>query len=170
MVRVEQVLESWKLARQFAIEAVLEFPPGEFDFRPCAEMMTFGETARHILEAGDGLAGMLAAGEEDFTGPDFRAKLAATMRTVPAGAGASELATAMQASVEERTAALVGRSPEFWAHIVTRFDGVAVTRLEMLQTVKEHELTHRQQLFFCLRLKGIVPSTTRRRLARQAAK
>jgi len=44
-----------------------------------------------------------------------------------------------------------------------------VTRLEMLQWVKEHELTHRQQLFTYLRVKGIVPVTTRRRLARQAA-
>ena len=33
----------------------------------------------------------------------------------------------------------------------------------MVQTMKEHELTHRAQLFMYLRLKGIVPSTTRRR-------
>jgi hypothetical protein len=36
--------------------------------------------------------------------------------------------------------------------------------------VKEHELTHRQQLFLCLRLKGLTPPTTRRRLARQPGK
>jgi uncharacterized damage-inducible protein DinB len=168
MVRVEAVLNSWRLARQFTIEAVQEFPPEEFDFRPCADTMSFGETARHILEAGDGLAGLLLKGEEDFTGPEFRAKLQATMRTAPEGA--KELAAALQESIEDRTAALAGQSAEFWAHIITRFDGERVTRLEMLQTVKEHELTHRQQLFFCLRLKGIVPSTTRRRLARQAAK
>jgi uncharacterized damage-inducible protein DinB len=45
-----------------------------------------------------------------------------------------------------------------------------VTRLEMVQTIKEHELTHRSQLFMYLRLKGIVPATTRRRLAKQAGK
>ncbi|MGH9719832.1 MAG: DinB family protein [Bryobacteraceae bacterium] len=44
-----------------------------------------------------------------------------------------------------------------------------MTRLEMLQFVKEHELTHRQQLFMYLRLKGIIPVTTRRRLEKQAA-
>jgi len=43
-----------------------------------------------------------------------------------------------------------------------------VTRLEMLQFVKEHELTHRQQLFMYLRLKGTVPATTRRRMAQTA--
>jgi uncharacterized damage-inducible protein DinB len=40
----------------------------------------------------------------------------------------------------------------------------------MVQTIKEHELTHRQQLFTYLRLKGLVPATTRRRLAKQAGK
>jgi uncharacterized damage-inducible protein DinB len=39
----------------------------------------------------------------------------------------------------------------------------------MLQFIKEHELTHRAQLFMYLRLKGIVPPTTRRRLAKAKA-
>jgi len=64
---------------------------------------------------------------------------------------------------------LAAKSPEFYAETITRFRAV-VTRLEMLQFVKEHELTHRQQLFMYLRLKGIVPATTRRRLAMQAGK
>jgi uncharacterized damage-inducible protein DinB len=40
----------------------------------------------------------------------------------------------------------------------------------MLQYMKEHELTHRSQLFLYLRMKGGVPATTRRRLAQQAAR
>jgi uncharacterized damage-inducible protein DinB len=40
----------------------------------------------------------------------------------------------------------------------------------MLQMVKEHELTHRSTMFLYLRMKGIVPATTRRRLAKQTAK
>jgi uncharacterized damage-inducible protein DinB len=53
--------------------------------------------------------------------------------------------------------------------MMKRVDGAMVTRLEMLLWVAEHELTHRQQLFTYLRMKGIVPATTRRRLARLAA-
>jgi uncharacterized damage-inducible protein DinB len=41
-----------------------------------------------------------------------------------------------------------------------------MTVLEMLQFVKEHELTHRAQMFLYLRMKGIVPATTRRRQAK----
>ncbi len=77
------------------------------------------------------------------------------------------LASELRSRLDERLPALAARTPEFYAGIVTRFDGQQVTRLEMLQTAKEHELTHRAQLFLYLRLKGIVPVTTRRR---QAAK
>jgi uncharacterized damage-inducible protein DinB len=69
--------------------------------------------------------------------------------------------------VEERCAAFAALPPEFFAAMMTRFDGVQVTRLEMLQFVKEHELTHRSQLFVSLRLNGVIPATTRRRLATQ---
>lgn len=51
--------------------------------------------------------------------------------------------------------------------MITSFDGLRVTRLETVQMAKEHELTHRAQLFLYLRMKGIVPATTRRRLAKQ---
>ena len=79
------------------------------------------------------------------------------------------------AAVEEFPAADLDYRPTpelmtFRARIVTRFDGQKVTRLEMVQTIKEHELTHRAQLFLYLRLKGLVPATTRRRLAKQAGK
>ena len=58
---------------------------------------------------------------------------------------------------------------EFFDQEITRFDGMRLTRLEMLQFVKEHELTHRSQLFMLMRLKGMVPPTTKRRMAAAAA-
>ena len=70
----------------------------------------------------------------------------------------------------QHTEQLAARPAEFFEGIITRFDGQQVTRLEMVQTIKEHELTHRAQLFMYLRMKGIVPATTRRRLAKQAGK
>jgi uncharacterized damage-inducible protein DinB len=69
--------------------------------------------------------------------------------------------------LDQRTAQLAAQTADFFAQVITRFDGQRVTRLEMLQFAKEHELTHRAQLFVYLRLKGIVPATTRRRMAKQ---
>jgi uncharacterized damage-inducible protein DinB len=169
MVRLDQLLDSWRSVRQDTAEAVEAFPAGELDFRPCADVMAFGEIAYHILVAGHGLTGLLLDGEENLTGPEFRAKLMKHAPLAP-GASAPELAQALRSTMDERVPQLAAQSPEFWSGIITRVDGARVTRMEMVQFVKEHELTHRAQLFMCLRMKGIVPSTTRKRLARQAAR
>jgi uncharacterized damage-inducible protein DinB len=153
-----------------AATAVEDFPEADMDFRAAPDVMTFRESARHILDAGDGLTGLLLAGVDNFATPEFRTQMKQHMRAVPADAGGSALAAAMREAVEERAAAFAAQPPEFFAQMVTRFDGQKVTRLEMLQTIKEHELTHRAHLFLCLRMKGMVPATTRRRLAQQAGR
>jgi uncharacterized damage-inducible protein DinB len=175
MVGFDQLLDSWKTVRLDTAEAVEAFPADELDFKAAPDMMRFGDIAYHILVAGHGLTGLLLDGE-DLTGPQFREKLMKHAPLAP-GATAAELAGALRASVEERVPQLAAKTPEFYEGMVTRVDGARVTRMEMLQFVKEHELTHRAQLFVCLRMmfvclrmKGIVPSTTRKRLARQAAR
>jgi uncharacterized damage-inducible protein DinB len=168
MVRVEHVLDSWKTVREDTIDAVNEFPAGELDYRLSPDLMTFGEIARHILDAGDGLTGLLLAGEEDFATPNFRDKLKAHMR--PVEAGAPGLADALRKSIDERTAQLASRTSDFYTQIIKGRAGQTLTRLEMLQFVKEHELTHRAQLFVAMRVKGIVPATTRRRMAKPAVR
>ena len=168
MVRLDALLDSWKTVRQDTAQAVEEFPAAEFDFKPTPDLMTFREIARHILIAGHGLTGLLLEGEEILGGPEFREKMA-RFALLPAEAGAADLARELRASVEQRAAELAVQPPEFYSGIITRVDGMRVTRLEMLQFVKEHELTHRAQLFLYLRMKGIAPATTRRRLAKQAA-
>ena len=88
---------------------------------------------------------------------------------LPPHGNPAELASALRATVEARCAELSAMPPDFYSGMMTRFDGQTVTRLEMLQTIKEHELTHRSQMFMYLRLKGLVPATTRRRLAKAKA-
>jgi uncharacterized damage-inducible protein DinB len=154
MIRVEQVLDSWRTIRQDTAAAVEDFPAGELDYRPTPELDTF----RQI---------------DDLTAGNFRERLKQHLRALPpaeGAAGATDLANALRESMAQRTAQLAAQSPEFFAGMITRFDGQRVTRLEMVQFIKEHELTHRAQLFMYLRLKGIVPATTRRRMAKQAAK
>ncbi len=168
MIRTEHVLDSWRTIREDTIAAVEDFPAAEFDFRATPEMQSFGEIAFHILQAGEGLTGMLLAGEEDFTVPDFRQRLLRHMASLKPDGSAAELAAALRESLDRRLAELAAQPADFFAHIITRFDGQRLTRLEMVQFIKEHELTHRAQLFMCLRLKGIVPATTRRRLAKAA--
>ena len=130
--------------------------------------MTFAELARHIMQAGDGLTGLMLTGDDNFATPGFREKIMKHAReTAP---DLPSIAAALRASIDERTAALAAQPPEFFAQIITRMDGQKLTRLEMLQGIKEHELTHRATMFLYLRMKGIVPAPTRRRAAKAAAK
>jgi uncharacterized damage-inducible protein DinB len=170
MVRVEHVLDTWRAIRQDTAQAVEDFPAAEFDFRATPDVSTFREIARHALDAGDVLAGGLVAGAENFHLPEVRAGLKQHCRSLAADCSPAQLAAALRESVEQRTAQLASKPTEFFEHLVTRVDGLRVTRLEFVQWIKEHELTHRQQLFMYLRLKGITPATTRRRLAKQAAR
>jgi uncharacterized damage-inducible protein DinB len=167
MVRLESFLTSWKSVRADTAQAVEDLPAGNLDFKPQDDMLTFRQIAEHIVYAGRGLTGIIMDGEQDLTTPDFREKLKKYYRELPADAGATDIAAELRRSLEEDCAALSGKDNEFLAQIITRFDGMKVTRMEMLQFVKEHELTHRAQLFMYLRLNGVIPPTTRRRLAQK---
>jgi uncharacterized damage-inducible protein DinB len=168
MIRTEHVLDSWRAIREDTIAAVEEFPANEFDFRATPELGTFGEFARHIWQSSEVLTGMLLAGEVDFTVPDIRQRMARHAESLPPVASVGELTAALRESLDRRLAELAAQPAEFLAGEITRFDGEKLTRLEMVQFIKEHELTHRAQLFMYLRLKGLVPATTRRRMARLA--
>ena len=167
MVRKETVLDSWKTVRQDTAQAVEDFPASELDFKATADLMTFGELARHILDAGHALTGILLDGIDNLATPQFREMIARYRPQLPERLDAATLASELRKSVEARTAELAAQGDEFFSGIIIRFDGQRVTRLEMLQFIKEHELTHRSQMFLYLRLKGIVPVTTRRRQAAQ---
>jgi uncharacterized damage-inducible protein DinB len=168
MVRLEAILSSWKTIRQDTAQAVEDCPAGELDFKPTPELDSFRQIAMHCLNAGNGLTGLLLDGEESLTGPEFREKMKKHFSALTDQADAAALAAELRAAVEAKANELAKQSPEWYSQIVTRVDGQKVTRMEMLQFVKEHELTHRAQLFMYLRLKGVVPVTTRRRLAMQA--
>jgi uncharacterized damage-inducible protein DinB len=169
MVRLDSILSSWKSVREDTAQAVEDFAPYKLDFKPCADLMTFGATARHILDAGYGLSGLLLAGEEDLSTPQFRENIGKLVAELPKTEDAAALAKELRSAMERRAPELAAKPAEFYAGDIIRMDGQRVTRLEMLQLIKEHELTHRQQLFMYLRLNGVVPPTTRRRQAKAKA-
>jgi uncharacterized damage-inducible protein DinB len=167
MVRKETVLESWKTVRQDTAQAVEDFPAAEIDFKATPDLMTFGELARHILDSGHALTGMLIDGVDNLATPQFREMIGRYKPQLPEHLDSETLASELRKSIETRTTELAAKGEDFFSGMITRFDGQRVTRLEMLQFVKEHELTHRSQMFLYLRLKGVVPATTRRRKAAQ---
>jgi uncharacterized damage-inducible protein DinB len=169
MVRLESILDSWKAIREDTAQAVEDFSAHDLDYKPSADLMSFGEIARHILQAGHALTGMLLDGVDNLATPQFREMINKYVAQLPPSEGAGALARELRNQGNARVTELAAKPASFYAGEITRFDGQRVTRLEMLQTVKEHELTHRQQLFVYLRLNGMVPPTTRRRQAKANA-
>jgi uncharacterized damage-inducible protein DinB len=169
MVRVEAVLDSWKAVRQDTALAVEEFPVGDFDYKPVADVMSFRELAQHILLAGQALTGAMLKGMENLAAPEFRAYFQECKAELPPHGSPAELSAALRSVLDARCAELQAQPAEYYAGMITRMDGQRVTRLEMLQMVKEHELTHRSQMFLYLRLKGLVPAPTRRRQSKAKA-
>jgi uncharacterized damage-inducible protein DinB len=153
--------------REDSALAVEEMPAGKLDFKPQDDMMSFREIALHTIHTGRALTGLMLDNEIDLTTPDFRKKLEKYTKPLPEEAGAEAIAAELRSSVVEHCQALAGKSPEYFAEIVTKWDGVKLTRLEMMQFIKEHELTHRMQLFMYLRMNGIVPPTTKRKMAKK---
>ncbi|MBM3737777.1 MAG: DinB family protein [Acidobacteria bacterium] len=167
MVRPHAVIDSWKTIRRDSIQALLDMPAGSLAFQPTPDLMPFADIARHILIAGHGLAGLLLDGVDNLAVPEFRQMIGKYAPEIPTDAGADVIAAKMGEVMEADAAALSAQPESFFGGMMTRFDGLQVTRLEMLQFVKEHELTHRSQMFMYLRLKGVVPPTTRRKLAKK---
>ncbi|MCC6585601.1 MAG: hypothetical protein IT168_02680 [Bryobacterales bacterium] len=165
MVRVEAVLDSWKTVRQDTAQAVLDMP--DLDFQPTPDLMKFRDLAVHTLNAGHALAGLLLDGVDNMATPGFRERMSAYFLSVAPDADQQTIAAALTSAIADDDIRLRSQNAQFWSQIITRFDGQQVTRLEMLQFIKEHELTHRSQMFMYLRLKGIVPPTTRRKLAKK---
>ena len=146
-----------------------DFSAHDLGYKPSADLMSFGEIARHILQASHALTGMLLDGVDNLATPQFREMINKYVAQLPRIEGAGALARELRNQMNVRVPQLAAQPASFYAGEITRFDGQKVTRLEMLQMTKEHELTHRQQLFVYLRLKGIVPPTTRRRQAKANA-
>src|SRR5260370_18962372 len=141
MIRTETVLDSWKTVRQDTAQTVEDFPDAELDFKPVGEVMTFREIARHILEAGHALTGLMLDGVENMATPQFRESLPKYTAELPPTPDAASLAEALRQNLAQRTAQLAAQHAAFFDHIITRFDGQRITRLEMIQFTKEHELT-----------------------------
>jgi uncharacterized damage-inducible protein DinB len=169
MVRLESILDSWKAIREDTAQAVEDFSAHDLDYKPSADLMSFGEIARHILQASHALTGMMLDGVDNLATPQFRELINKYVAQLPPIEGAGALARELRNQVNARVPELAAKPASFYAGEITRFDGQRVTRLEMLQMVKEHELTHRQQLFVYLRMNGMVPPTTKRRQAKANA-
>src|ERR1700682_2467858 len=109
MVRLETVLSSWKAVRGDTAQAVEDFPAAEMDYRPTPDLMTFRDTARHILDAGQILTGALLDEVDNMATRDFRERMKQYIPQLPADLDSAALAGALRGGVGARGREVGGR-------------------------------------------------------------
>ena len=148
--------------------ALREFPADALDEELIPGFMTFRMLHRHILESSHALTGLLLDGAQEFNKPETRAKFGNYLPVIPADASTEDLIEALQTKLEERATRIASQGNAFWEREVTHFSGTKMTAFDMFLMIQKHEAEHRAQAALLSRIKGIVPATTRRRLAAQA--
>src|SRR5271169_767236 len=136
MVRLDSVITSWKSIREDTAQAVEDFSAQDLEYKPSADLMTFGAIARHVLEAGYGVTGMLLDGVADMTTPQVRETMGKYVAELPKTEGTGALAHELRSAMEKRIAQLSAQPADFFSGEITRFDKQRVTRLEILQGLR----------------------------------
>ena len=167
----KELAASFRTVRKNTLTAASEIPADKYDFRPAPDCRSVEKLLAHIALSYR-FQHQIHAIENRTTlaGFDFPALMA--------GLHAEEANPRAKAQV----IALLEEEGEVWAGFLDSvsddFLSQAVafpfeppsskTRLEMLLSVKEHEMHHRGQIMLIQRMLGIVPHLTREREARAA--
>ena len=167
-----QLAASFRTVRQNTIQIAEEIPDAQYGFCPAEGTRSIAGTLAHIavfpqfqlsLHAGDA--------RSDFEGVDFIALMKSLAEQEATARTSAQVIELLKTEGAVWASFLAGLSDDFLAEPFTMPPGTEPTtksRLEMLLSVKEHEMHHRGQLMLVQRLIGIVPHLTRARLEYEA--
>ena len=169
----KELAEGFRTVRKNTIQIAEEIPEDQYGFRPAPDTRTVAQLLTHIA-VGYKFHHEVHAKErrttlEGFDFPPLMQRLGAEEqqpRTKP------QILQLLRSNGEEWAGWLTGLSDDFLRERVAMPAGMtppAKSRLEMILSVKEHEMHHRGQLMLIERLLGIVPHLTREMQERMAA-
>ena len=168
----KELADSFRTVRKNTIQVAEDIPEDQYRFTPAEGTRSIGRTLAHIALSPQ-FQHSIHAGERrsSFEGFDFPALMKrmadqeAQERTKP------QIIDLLTTAGDVWASFLEGLSEDFLAEPFTMPPGATPatkSRLEMLLSVKEHEMHHRGQLMLAQRLLGIVPHLTRLRQEQQA--
>lgn len=167
-----QLAASFRTVRQNTIQIAEDIPADQYGFIPAAGTRSIAATLAHIAifpQFQMSLHG--AEARSNFDGFDFMAVLKSLGEQEAAERTPAQLVELLKTEGEVFATFLEGLSEDFLAQSFDMPPGAepaTKSRLEMLLSVKEHEMHHRGQLMLAERLVGIVPHLTRARLEFEA--
>lgn len=141
-----------------------EIPEESYNVKAADTCRTVAQTLAHIATAPEVFLHAHKQQFDDVRKVDFMALAGAAGAEAATLATKADIVAALKSHGEKVAAYLEGLSPEFLAERVTMPPGASPStksRLEMLLSVKEHEMHHRGQLMMLQRIIGLTPHLTR---------
>ena len=166
----KELAQSFRTVRKNTLEAARDIPQDKYDFRPTPDCRSVEKLLAHIALSYRFQHQIHAVEKRSsMVGFDFPA----IMSELEAKEAEPRTKSQVITMLEDETwpTFLDGVSDEFLAETVSfppEFSQPPKSRLEMILSVKEHEMHHRGQVMLAQRMLGIVPHLTREREARMA--
>ncbi len=168
----KELAQSFRTVRKNTLETARDIPEDKYDFRPTPENKSVEKLLTHIALSYR-FQYQLQAVEKRSTmeGFDFQAVMAELGAKEAEPRTKSQVLALLEDEGEIWATFLDDVSDEFLAETVSfppEFSQPPKSRLELILSVKEHEMHHRGQVMLVQRMLGIVPHLTRQREARTA--
>ena len=165
-----ELAQSFRTVRKNTLEAARDIPQDKYDFRPTPDCRSVEKLLAHIALSYRFQHQIHAVeNRSSMVGFDFPAMMSELEAKEAEPRTKSQVITMLED--ETWPTFLDGVSDEFLAETVSfppEFSQPPKSRLEMILSVKEHEMHHRGQVMLAQRMLGIVPHLTREREARMA--
>jgi len=167
----KELAEAFKTVRKNTIQIAEDIPEDKYSFKAAPDVRSVGELLAHIalsptfqLE----FHGNTSAGFENFNFMALFERLSADMAKPRTKAQVIEL---LRSEGEKFASFVGGLSDDFLGETLTMPPGGTPSqrvRIDMIMSVKEHEMHHRGQLMLIERMLGIVPHLTKQQQERMA--
>lgn len=170
----KELAYSFRTVRNNTLKIAEEIPAEKYSFRATPDTRSIAEMLTHIA-VGYSFQNQIHAVERRTTleGFDFGALMAKVGAEEKVSRSKEQIIELLRGNGEQWAKFLEGCSDSFLAESVQMPAGAnpaTRTRVDMLMSVKEHEMHHRGQLMLIQRMIGIVPHLTRDMQARFAAR
>ena len=168
----KELAQSFRTVRKNTLEAARDIPQDKYDFRPTPDCRSVEKLLAHIALSYRFQHRVHAVEKRSsMVGFDFPAMMSELGAKEAEPRTKSQVIAMLEDEGETWATFLDGVSDEFLAETVSvppEGSQPPKSRLEMILSVKEHEMHHRGQVMLVQRMLGIVPHLTREREARMA--
>jgi len=168
----KELATSFRIVRGNTIQVAEDIAEASYGFQAASGSRTIGQTLVHIAVFYRLQAHMIQSGVTDLTKVNFPALIGAITSEEDTPRSKAEILALLKSEGEVFATYLEALPESKLAEIVSMFPGAtpaSKSRLEMLMTVKEHEMHHRGQLMLLQRILGLTPHLTRQMQERMAA-